>query len=75
MKNEMKPTKKTKDEILDQLYLSAYDMQALNPTMTYQKALNYIEEKRAQMKEKNLFVPDGKTKVALTALIKKDCGF
>lgn len=75
MKKRNETDKKTKDEVLDQLYLSAYDMQILNPTMTYQKALKYIKSKRTQMKEKNLFVPDGKTKVALTSLVRKDCGF
>lgn len=66
---------KTKEEILDQLYLSAYDLQILFPKMAYITALNYIEEKRQEMKEKKLYVPPGKTKLALTKLIKKDCGF
>ena len=75
MSKESPSTTKTKEEVLNQLYLSAYDMRILNPTMSYPKALAYIEEKRIQMKEKKLFVPEGKTKVALTSLIKKDCGF
>lgn len=70
-----KTTKKTKDEILKQLYLSAYDLQVLIPTMSYNTALNYIKEKRQEMKEKKLYVPEGQTKLALTKLIKKDCGF
>lgn len=70
-----KKAKKTKEEILEQLYISAYDMQMLNPTMSYAQALSYIKEKRIEMKEKKLYVPTGKTKVALTKLVKKDCGF
>lgn len=67
--------KKTKEEILSQLYLSANDLQVLIPTMSYSTALNYIKEKRQEMEAKNLFVPPGQTKIALTKLIKKDCGF
>ena len=74
-KNECQPDIKTKDDVLNQLYVSAYDMQILNPKMTYANALKYIKEKREEMKKKNLYVPEGQTKVALTKLIKKDCGF
>ena len=75
MKEKSPTNKKTKEEILSQLYVSAYDMQILNPMMSYARALNYIKEKREEMRRKGLYVPYGKTKVALTKLIKKDCGF
>ena len=75
MDNAKSSTTKTKEEVLGQLYVSAYDMQVLNPTMTYQKALDYIKAKRTQMEEKKLYVPNGKTKVALTSFVRKDCGF
>lgn len=65
---------KTKEEILNQIYLSAYDLQILNPTMSYVKALSYIKKKRKEMEEQKLYVPDGRTKVALTKLIKKEWG-
>ncbi len=75
MKEEKKVPDKTKDEILDQLYLSANDLQALIPTMTYATALKYIKQTREEMKEKKLFVPEGQTKVALTKIIRKNFGF
>lgn len=70
-----KNKQKTKEEILDQLYLSADDLLILIPEMTYKTALSYISEIRLMMKDKNLFLPPGKTKLALTKLIRKDCGF
>ena len=74
MKIKESPTK-TKEEILEQLYLSAYDLQILIPTMTYATALEYIKKARDEMKEKNIFVPTGKTKIALTKIIRKQFGF
>lgn len=75
MKEEKKSPTKTKEEILEQLYLSAYDLQALIPTMTYATALDYIKKAREEMTEKNIFVPNGKTKIALTKIIRKQFGF
>lgn len=72
---ERKSPTKTKEEILEQLYLSAYDLQALIPTMTYATALDCIKKAREEMKEKNIFVPVGKTKIALTKIIRKKFGF
>lgn len=70
----MKKNDKTADEVLKQKYMSAYDLQIVIPHLSYQKALNYIENFRAEMEEKKYFVPDGKTKVALTRLITKKLG-
>ncbi len=67
--------KKTKEEVLNQLYVSAYDLQVIFPTMGYESALDYIKQIRKKMENKNLFVPQGKTKLALLSIIKKDCGF
>lgn len=66
---------KTKEEILEQLYLSADDLLILIPEISYKTAINYIKDTRLKMKDKNLFLPPGKTKLALTKLIRKDCGF
>lgn len=74
MKEKQAPSK-SKEEILDQLYLSAYDLQQLIPKLSYQRALSYIEDAREDMKTKNYFIPEGKTKVALTKLIRKKFGF
>jgi len=64
---------KTQDEILNQKYITAKDIQKIIP-VGYARALSYIEELREEMKEKNYFVPDGRTKVALTKLFIKKFG-
>ena len=48
----MKKIDKTADEVLKQKYMSAYDLQIVIPHLSYQKALNYIENFRAEMEEK-----------------------
>lgn len=70
----MKKNDKTVEEILKQQYISAYDLQEIIPHLSYQNALKYIDVFRKKMKEKNFFVPDGKTKVALTKIVKKELG-
>lgn len=61
-------------EILEQKYLTAKDLQCIIPELGYNKALTYIHEARAKMRDKGYFVPDGKTKVALTKIIVKEYG-
>lgn len=65
---------KTVEEILQQPYLTAKDLTIIIPKLGYVRALKYIDDVREEMKEKNYFVPDGKTKVALTKLLKKKFG-
>ncbi len=65
---------KTKDEILDQLYMSPQDLKMLMPSVGIDVCRNYINEIREQMKKQNLFVPGGKPKLALTKLVRKKCG-
>lgn len=65
---------KTNEEILDQQYITAKDIQQIIPKLGYAKALKYIEDLREEMKMKNYFVPEGRTKVALTKLFKKKFG-
>lgn len=62
-------------EIINQQYLTAKDLMKIIPKLSYCRALSYIEEARADMEKKGYFVPDGKTKVALTKIIKKKFGF
>jgi len=62
------------EEILKQQYLTANDLMEIIPGLTYNRALSYIKMIREEMKEKNYFVPDGKTKVALTKMLKKKFG-
>lgn len=75
MKEEKKVPDKTKEEILNQLYVSAYDLRKLIPGMTYATAIKYIKLAQDEMREKNLLVPDGQTKLALTKIIRKKFGF
>lgn len=65
---------KTNDEILNQQYITALDMQQLIPNLSYPRALKYIDELRIEMKQKGYFVPEGRTKVALTKIFKKKFG-
>ena len=65
---------KTVNEILEQKYLTAKDLQQLVPGLGYVTALKLIDKYRGQAEELNYFNPPGKTKVALTWLAKKDLG-
>jgi hypothetical protein len=65
---------KTSEEILKQQYITAKDMQQIIPSLNYLRALKYIDELRIEMKKKGYFVPEGRTKVALTKLFKKKFG-
>ena len=42
--------------------------------MPYMRALKFIKEMQEEMEENNYYVPSGKTKVALTWMIKKKLG-
>lgn len=66
--------KQISNEILNQQYLTAKDLMAIIPKLSYQRALTYIDSVREEMKIKGYFVPNGKTKVALTKIIKKKFG-
>jgi hypothetical protein len=66
---------KTKQEILDQTYLSAKDLKVIMPHIGLNKCRKYIEETIEEMKEKKLYVPEGKTKIALTKMLRKKFGF
>lgn len=66
---------KTREEILNQPYMSAFDLKELMPTVGIDKCRNYIKQIRQEMKENNYLVPESKTKLALTKLVKKKFGF
>ena len=61
-------------EILNQSYITAKDLMIIIPKLSYVRALKYIDDFREEMKEKGYFVPEGRTKVALTKLVKKKFG-
>ena len=66
---------KSKQEILDQTYLSAKDLKVIMPHIGLNKCRKYIEETIEEMKDKKLYVPEGKTKIALTKMLRKKFGF
>ena len=72
---EKKVPDKTKEEVLEQLYISASDLQILIPTITYPQALEYIKEARDMMDDKGYDIPRGRTLVALTSIVRKKFGF
>lgn len=65
---------KTTEEILKQQYITARDLQKLIPGMSYVAALKIMDEFIAREKELGYLNPSGKTKVALTWLVKKRLG-
>ena len=65
---------KTKEEILEQLYLSSQDLKKLVPSLGLELCRRIIEESRKEMEEKNYFVPMTKPKLALTKIVKKKLG-
>ncbi len=65
---------KTKEEILDQLYISPSDLKILIPEIGIDRCRKYIKEFRDEMKAKGLFVPETKPRVALTKLVKEKLG-
>ena len=66
---------KTQEEILNQMYISPSDLKTLVPSLGIETCRRYIEEIRAEMKQKNLYVPPSKPRLALTKLVRKKCGF
>lgn len=66
--------KENVNEILEQQYLTAHDLMKIIPKLGYIRALSYIDDARQEMQNKGYFVPDGRTKVALTKIIKKKFG-
>ena len=65
---------KTKEDILNQLYMSPQDLKILMPTMGIDNCRNCIANAIHIMREKNMYVPDTKPKLALTKVVKKMLG-
>lgn len=65
---------KSKEEILNQLYMTAEDLITLIPEIKYQRALDIINQVRNEMEEKKYFLPISRKKLALTKLVKKKMG-
>lgn len=63
-----------KEEILNKPYMSAEDLKSLMPEIGIQKCREYIKDVREEMLNQKLTVPQGKTKLALTKLVRKKFG-
>ena len=74
MKEEILKPPKTKEEILKQLYITAEDLRILMPIGKV-KAIQAINEIREEMIEKGYYIPQTKTHLALTKMVKKKYGF
>ena len=66
---------KTKEEILQQNYISANDLRILIPSLGLNKSVSYIRMLQEEMKEKGYFIPQTKKILALTKLARKKFGF
>ena len=66
---------KTKEEILNQVYMSAKDLKILIPTLGTNKCRRYIKELNQEMIEKKCFIPETKEYLALTKMVRKKFGF
>lgn len=66
---------KSKEEILNQLYVTPQDVKILLPKLGIDNCRKIIEELQVEMKNKNLFIPPSKKpRMALTKLLKKRMG-
>lgn len=65
---------KTKEEVLEQTYISVEDLKVLIPEMGETNRTNFIKEVMEEMEQKNLFVPRTKKYLALTKLVRKKLG-
>ena len=65
---------KTKNEILNQIYITANDLKVLIPTMGINACRDFIKKVANEAREEGLYVPSGKIAVAPTNRIKKVLG-
>lgn len=66
---------KTKEEVLNQMYMTAKDLKILIPTLGLEKCRKYIMEVQKEMKEKGYFVPESIPRLALTKFVKNKFNF
>lgn len=58
-------------DVFKQTYMSAEDLKVIIPTMGIKARSKFIQDIRKQMEEENYYIPAGRTKLALTKLIKE----
>ena len=62
---------KTKEEILGQTYITSKDLKILIPNLGVNRCTQYVRDIVEEMREKNMFVPEGKPYLAHIKLVKK----
>ena len=65
---------KTKEEILNQMYITANDIKLLIPTLGINQCTQLIKDIRVEMKNQELYVPQSKPMLASTQIFKKMTG-
>ncbi len=65
---------KNKEDVLNQVYMTAKDLKIIMPTVGIERCRKYIEEIQEEMKLKGFYIPECRNKLALTKLIKKRFG-
>ena len=65
---------KSKEEILNQSYITAQDLKILIPELGINRCIEYIKQIREEMEQKNYYTPKGRQLLALTKLVRKRFG-
>ena len=65
---------KTKEQVLNQLYISPQDLKILIPELGINNCLQIIKSMREEMRKKSIFVPNSKPLLAQTKLVVKILG-
>ena len=66
--------KKSKEEILNQDYITATDLKLLIPTLGINQCRDFINMIIVEMQEKGYYVPNTIPKLVLTKLVRKKLG-
>ena len=64
----------TKEEVLNSEYMGAKELKVLMPQIGINGCRTIIDKVREIMKQKNYYVPQGRTHIALTNEVKKYLG-
>ena len=62
---------KTKEEILNQLYITSNDLKLLIPTLGKGRCIEIVKELRDDMKEEGMYVPKSKPLLASVKVFRK----
>lgn len=65
---------KTKEQVLEQTYMSAYDLKIVIPELGINACTKFISEVQEEMKQKGYYIVPTKKKLALTSLVKERLG-